>query len=214
MEKLATAGPSGIDNGTDGDEKEKEEEEELGSKEGEEKGSEPATRTTQKESANGRSGQQRGRGLVQYPREFYTGRRGSYPFAPGLKAFSHSLLFHHSTSAQSPPAKPTKDSPPPSSPNRDDRADEKDEALNRLVDDAVTNERRGLLRRFDVRGFELAHHGSVNDAVFSPSESRVATAGGDALIKIWDPRDGSYVRRLQGHSNEGSRSTLYWWCRC
>ena len=34
------------------------------------------------------------------------------------------------------------------------------------------------------QGFELAHHGAVNDAVFSPSEGRVATAGGDALIKV------------------------------
>ena len=35
-----------------------------------------------------------------------------------------------------------------------------------------------------LQGFELAHHGSVNDAVFSPSEGRVATAGGDALVKV------------------------------
>lgn len=82
------------------------------------------------------------------------------------------------------------------------------------------------------QGFELAHNGSVNDAVFSPSEGRIATAGGDALVKVyvctlcnlrtvfvsklwyftyfpfvitlqlWDPRDGSFVRSLKGHSNE------------
>ncbi|KAJ1439187.1 WD40-repeat-containing domain protein, partial [Ochromonadaceae sp. CCMP2298] len=51
-------------------------------------------------------------------------------------------------------------------------------------------------------GFELAHHGSVNDAIFSPSEGRVATAGGDHLVKIWDPRDGSFVRSLAGHKSE------------
>jgi hypothetical protein len=35
-----------------------------------------------------------------------------------------------------------------------------------------------------MQGFELAHNGSVNDAVFSPSEGRIATAGGDALVKV------------------------------
>lgn len=27
----------------------------------------------------------------------------------------------------------------------------------------------------------------------------MATAGGDGLIKIWDPRDGTFVRTLKGH---------------
>ena len=53
-----------------------------------------------------------------------------------------------------------------------------------------------------MQGFELAHHGSVNDATFAPSETRLATAGGDSLIKIWDPRDGTYVSRLTGHEGE------------
>lgn len=35
-----------------------------------------------------------------------------------------------------------------------------------------------------LQGFELAHNGSVNDAVFAPSEGRIATAGGDALVKV------------------------------
>ena len=37
----------------------------------------------------------------------------------------------------------------------------------------------------------MCHHGAINDAVFSSSEKRIAGAGGDKLIKIWDPRDGS-----------------------
>lgn len=41
---------------------------------------------------------------------------------------------------------------------------------------------QGLLKRFDVRGFEIAHAGSVNDAIFSPSEQRVATAGGGSFV--------------------------------
>lgn len=35
-----------------------------------------------------------------------------------------------------------------------------------------------------LQGLELAHHGSVNDALFSPSEGRIATAGGDGLVKV------------------------------
>jgi WD40 repeat protein len=57
----------------------------------------------------------------------------------------------------------------------------------------------GLVRWFNINGNDMVHHGALNDAVFSPSELRVATAGGDKLIKIWDPRDGTYVRALKGH---------------
>ncbi len=35
-----------------------------------------------------------------------------------------------------------------------------------------------------LQNFELAHHGSVNDVAFSPSEARVASAGGDSFIKV------------------------------
>jgi hypothetical protein len=80
--------------------------------------------------------------------------------------------------------------------------------------------------------------GSVNDAVFPPSEQRVATAGGDmhtyihliisiciceiylhicvgcmyvgdGLVKLWEPRDGSYVKRLQGHTSEGDKICIH-----
>ena len=60
----------------------------------------------------------------------------------------------------------------------------------------------GLLRKFKVNGLELTHHGTIFDAIFAPSEKRVATAGGDCLIKIWDPRDGLCVRVLRGHGGE------------
>ena len=46
------------------------------------------------------------------------------------------------------------------------------------------------------------HHGAINDCVFAPSENRLATAGGDGFVKIWDPRDGTLVRGLKGHSGE------------
>jgi hypothetical protein len=29
---------------------------------------------------------------------------------------------------------------------------------------------------------------------------------GDGLVKLWDPRDGSYVKRLQGHTSEGDKN--------
>lgn len=60
----------------------------------------------------------------------------------------------------------------------------------------------GLLLKFRINGIEFGHHGTVNDACFSPSEMRIATAGGDRLIKLWDPRDGTYVRSLRAHEHE------------
>jgi hypothetical protein len=33
----------------------------------------------------------------------------------------------------------------------------------------------GLIRRFDINGVDMVHHGVLNDAVFSPSELRVGT---------------------------------------
>lgn len=65
----------------------------------------------------------------------------------------------------------------------------------------------GLVRWFNINGNDMVHHGALNDAVFSPSELRVASAGGDKLIKIWDPRDGTYVRALKGHA--GSKCHEY-----
>ncbi len=29
---------------------------------------------------------------------------------------------------------------------------------------------------------------------------------GDGLVKLWDPRDGSYVKRLQGDTSEGDKN--------
>lgn len=114
------------------------------------------------------------------PAGSYLSRRGTCPVAPGLQEFQTSLVSSAGVIVD--PFAPSK------------KFEQTDEVTVRAD--------RGLVRRFLVNGLELAHHGSVNDAVFSPSESRVATAGGDTLIKIWDPRDGSFVCRLAGHSNE------------
>jgi len=35
-----------------------------------------------------------------------------------------------------------------------------------------------------TQGFDIAHHGSIHDACFSGTEVRVASAGGDGLIKV------------------------------
>lgn len=65
---------------------------------------------------------------------------------------------------------------------------------------------RGLHRRFRTNaGLEIAHGGTVNSVVFSPSERRVASAGGDGVIKLWNPDDGSLITSLRGP--EGSEAT-------
>lgn len=116
------------------------------------------------------------------PPGVYLHRRGSCPVAPGLQDFQSTLTSESVL------------------------GDNDQDTVNgrRAEGEGQISEREvaGLVRRFRVNGFELAHHGSVNDAVFSPSEARVATAGGDCLVKIWDPRDGSFVCRLKGHTNE------------
>eukprot|EP00981_Chlorochromonas_danica_P005093 scaffold1034_cov175-Ochromonas_danica.AAC.19 len=114
-----------------------------------------------------------------YPPAFNPGRRGSYPLAPGLMDF----LEMQKTDAQV------------------------------FIDSLNLSESDidgvpGLVRRFTIHGFELAHHGAVNDLTFAPSEARLVTAGGDGLIKVWDPRDGSFVRSLRGHKGE-VRSVAY-----
>jgi hypothetical protein len=35
-----------------------------------------------------------------------------------------------------------------------------------------------------VQGFDIAHQGTIYDATFSPSENRIASCGGDHLIKV------------------------------
>ena len=60
----------------------------------------------------------------------------------------------------------------------------------------------GIVQKFRLNGTEFGHHGAVNDACFSPSELRIATAGGDKFVKLWDPRDGTFVRSLRAHEHE------------
>lgn len=71
-------------------------------------------------------------------------------------------------------------------------------------------ENGGLIRKFLFRGLEVVHHGAVRDVQFSPSEKRVATGGSEGVIKLWDPRDGTFVRSLKGHKGEvtGLRYTI------
>ena len=81
--------------------------------------------------------------------------------------------------------------------NGENTSDKEDD--DNVIDVSATG---GLLQKFRLNGVEFGHHGAVNDATFSPSELRIATAGGDKLIKLWDPRDGTFVRSLRAHTNE------------
>jgi WD40 repeat protein len=45
-----------------------------------------------------------------------------------------------------------------------------------------------------------AHRGFVRALVVSPDGRTLATCGNDNLVKLWNTRDGSLIRRLEGHS--------------
>ena len=61
----------------------------------------------------------------------------------------------------------------------------------------------GLLQRFALSpSLTVAHTGAIHDAIMSPSERRVFSAGGDRLVRVWDVADGSLEYSLQGHARE------------
>ena len=129
------------------------------------------------------------RNYKQALENYIASRRGSFPVAPGLESFDTAKTI-----------------------DQDDEAD-KDDALVPAKAVAVhgkgklselTSEERsylrhkvGLLRSCVINGFEIVHQGAINDATFSPSEKRLVSAGGDGIIKMWDPRDGTYIRQFE-----------------
>lgn len=52
-----------------------------------------------------------------------------------------------------------------------------------------------------VRRFESAHRDTVQAVAFSPDGHFLATAGADRLIHIWDVRDGTLLKTLEGHTD-------------
>jgi WD40 repeat protein len=132
------------------------------------------------------------------PEGVWLHRRGSFCFSPGLEPFedgaktppSHDILAG-TMHKQNDPKRTLKQA-------LKGGADDDDSGLIDL------NKRHGLLRKFKtLLGNEIVHHGAVNDLVFAPSETRVASAGGDGMIKVWDPRDGTLARILaNGHDTE------------
>ena len=128
------------------------------------------------------------------PADVYLGRRGSFCVAPGLEPFEDGAKMapkHRSKSTNK------KDKGNKSKKNSPSDEVQEDSAFIDL------NERHGLIRRYtNLLGNEIVHQGSINDCIFAPSESRMASAGGDSLVKIWDPRDGTLVRTLKGHIGE------------
>lgn len=64
--------------------------------------------------------------------------------------------------------------------------------------------RDGIARIWDVstRAMNLSlenHGGSLNKAIFHPTETMIATAGSDGTVKIWDQISGSLVSAFRGH---------------
>ena len=165
------------------------------------------------------------------PQDVFLGRRGSFPFAPGLEPLSADVKDPLTPSEEmhmKPIPQETENRPGTADTDylnsRPATADNKDtNIINEVtnLDDETSEEKkedqqmkvalfvkpkdpppRGLIRKFTFLSGETLHHGGINDVVFSPSEARIATAGGDNLVKIWDPRDGTHVRSLVGHTDE------------
>jgi len=63
------------------------------------------------------------------------------------------------------------------------------DALRRSVDASRT--------RFTLRG----HRGRVRTAAFNPAGTRIATAGDDKSVRIWDAASGELLTTLSGHTN-------------
>jgi len=121
------------------------------------------------------------------PLDVFLGRRGSFMQAPGLEPFEDGAK-----------AKPQHFHAP-------DPKDKKGKGSHGVSEDSSLNlnKTHGLIRTcINFLGSEIIHHGSINDVAFAPSESRMATAGGDKLVKLWDPRDGTLVRVMHGHTAE------------
>jgi len=166
---------------------------------------------------------------LNIPLDVFLERRGSFPFAPGLESFSsggakaplsHHIVHHaeieeDNISISSATSSGSSSSTEKSTVDENVEVDEgHEEAQNTLGDDENDmNKRGGFIRSFNLpnvknraeKGPPQIHHGAIRDAIFSPSEARIATAGGDGVIKVWDPRDGSYVRSYKGHEGEVTR---------
>ena len=166
---------------------------------------------------------------LHIPLEVFLERRGSFPFAPGLESFSfggakaplsHHILHHAEieedhVSVSSVTSSGSSSSTEKSTVDDNAEVDEGHVEAHLYIGDEENdmNKRGGFIRSFNLpnvknrgeKGPPQVHHGAIRDAIFSPSEARIATAGGDGVIKIWDPRDGSYVRSYKGHEGEVTR---------
>ena len=169
----------------------------MGPSVGEEAEEDPAARTAREE-AEAKLKEFRRRKNAKIPQDVFLARRGSFPFAPGLEPFDNGVKDKVKTLHQEP-----EDSHTPGHRHHHHHHKKKKKKKGHTFvpnDEINTTETGGLLRVFSHNGRESAHNGAIADLKFAPSENRVASAGGDGDIKIWDPRDGTLVRVLRGHT--------------
>jgi serine/threonine protein kinase/WD40 repeat protein len=79
------------------------------------------------------------------------------------------------------------------------------EACRRAPGSASTNALWSSLVRLVERRRFIGHDHNVLEGCFSPDGTRIATAGADFTVRIWDVATGDEIRRLEGH-----RSGVAW----
>lgn len=128
--------------------------------------------------------------IQDYLESYLANRRGSFPVAPGLDSFASAPVVKKQEAVAVAPK------------SVDALYDKNRIGALSVRERAELLRKTGLIRCCSINDFEIVHHGSINDVAFSPSEKRLVSAGGDGVIKMWDPRDGTYIRQFETYNYE------------